>query len=308
MKTTIDWLAFRTRSNQYEVLEAMRPMFGTVAHLVTFKPGLKGKDGWLYAGELMLAEDLSLGRIDYGGESQRGWVRVNLTGQGCEWVQDWHEAVLMARDLVESQIKRLDIALTTRQGEVSDQSIVAAYEAGMFTAGGRPPEMRSIISSDARAGRTRYIGSRKSHKFLRCYEKGFELLKDLPAIKAGTITHIEGAKVEDIYRVELELKDVEKLIPWEVIDSRDSVFAGAYPFCAELLPGVPHWRMKTLPDLKPMATMAKRVENIRRTYGPSLNVLMRAHNGDAAKVMALVLSDEPAHALVAAGVLTIDYA
>ena len=44
-----------------------------------------------------------------------------------------------------------------------------AFDAGMFGCGGRPPSMRSIISSDPCAGKTRYIGNRKSHKFLRCY-------------------------------------------------------------------------------------------------------------------------------------------
>lgn len=307
MKTTIDWLAFRTRSTHFEVVEALLPMFGTCADLVTFKTGLKGKDGWLYAGELLLAQDIVLGRIDYGGDSQRGWVRVNLTGQGCEWVQDWHQAVHLGQSLQEAQIKRLDIALTTRRGEVTDKAIVDAYAAGLFTAGGRPPEMRSIISSDPRAGRTRYIGSRKSHKFLRCYEKGFELIKDVPFLKAE-ITHIHGDKVEDIYRVELELKDVDKLIPWGAITGRDQVFVGSYPFCAALLPGVPRWVMKTLPDFKPMATLETALDHCRVAYGPILRAALMAFNGDASKLMERVLAETPSHALIEAGVLTVEHA
>lgn len=306
MKTTVDWLAFRTRSNQFQVVDAIAPAFGTAADLVTFKPGLKGKDGWLYAGELLLAGDINLGRIDYGGESQRGWVRVNITGQGCEWIQDWDLVSRLANHLQEAQIKRLDIALTTNKGEVSDQSIVAAYEAGMFTAGGRPPEMRSITSSDPRAGRTRYIGSRQSHKFLRCYEKGFELIKDVPFLKA-TATHIGEHKIEDIYRVELELKDVDKLIPWEAIRGRDQVFAGAYPFCAALLPGVPHWRMLNLPDLKPIATLETALDHCRVAYGPTLRAALMAFNGDGSKLLQRVLSETPSHALVEAGVLTVEH-
>lgn len=306
MKTTIDWLAFRTRSSQYEVLQAMAPMFGTTADLVSFKPGLKGKDGWLYAGELQLAGDITLGRIDYGGESQRGWIRVNLTGQGCEWVQDWTAAVKLGKLLTDAQVKRLDIALTTNNGEVSDRTIVEAYEAGMFTAGGRPPLMNSIISSDPRAGKTRYIGSRQSHKFLRCYEKGFELIKDIPFLKA-TATHIGGHKVDEIYRVELELKDVDKLIPWEAINGRDEVFAGAYPFCASLLPDVPHWRMCNLPDLKPKATLETALNHCRVAYGPTLRAALMAFNGDASKLLERVLAESPSHALVEAGVLTVDH-
>jgi DNA relaxase NicK len=306
MKTTIDWLAFRTRSTPYQVVEAMAPMFGTASDLVTFRSGGKGKDGWLYAGELLMAGDINMGRIDYGGESQRGWCRVNLTGQGCEWVQDWREAVALSTRLLEAQIKRLDIALTTYEGQVTDQTIVDAYASGMFTAGGRPPEMRSITSSDSRAGKTRYIGSRQSHKFLRCYEKGFELIKDIPFFKA-TLTHIDGKKVEDIYRVELELKDVDKLIPWEAIMGRDQVFAGAYPFCAELLPGVPHWRMLTLPDLKPKAALETALNHCRVAYGPTLRAALMAFNGDGCKLLERVLAETPSHALVEAGVLTVDH-
>ncbi|MDZ4154711.1 replication initiation factor domain-containing protein, partial [Methylicorpusculum sp.] len=305
-KTTIDWLAFRTRSTHFQAVEAMLPMFGSASDLVTFRPGMKGKDGWMYAGEILMAGDITLGRIDYGGESQRGWIRINLTGQGCDWVQDWAAAVNLQNLLQEAQIKRLDIALTTNLGEVNDQSIVDAHAAGMFTCGGRPPSMRSITSSDPRAGRTRYIGSRQSHKFLRCYEKGFELIKDVPFLK-DTITHIEGFKVEDIYRVELELKDVDKLIPWETITGRDQVFAGSYPFCSALLPGVPHWRMLTLPDLKPKAALETALNHCRVAYGPTLRAALMAYNGDSSKLMERVLAESPSHALVEAGVLTVSH-
>lgn len=306
MKTTIDWLGFRTRSTPFQVVEAMAPMFGTTSDLVTFKPGLKGKDGWVCAGELLMAGDITLGRIDYGGESQRGWNRVNLTGQGCDWVQDWEAAVAMSRGLLEPQIKRLDIALTTNLGEVSDETIVQAYAAGKFTAGGRPPEMRSITSSDSRAGKTRYIGSRQSHKFLRCYEKGFELIKDLPHFK-DTITHIEGHKIEEIYRVELEMKAVEKLIPWETISARDEVFAGAYPFCAELLPGVPHWRMLSLPDEKPRSALLAQMHYCKVAYGGAIRAGLIACNGDAEKLLAMIMAEQPSPKLVEAGVLTVDH-
>jgi len=306
MKTTIDWLAFRTRSNPFEVIQGISPMFGTASDLVTFQGGMKGKDGWLYAGQILMAGDISLGRIDYGGDSQRGWCRVNLSGEGCEWVQDWKAAVSLPKCLLDAQIKRLDIALTTHDGEVTDQSILDAYAAGMFTSGGRPPEMRSITSSDPRAGKTRYIGSRKSHKFLRCYEKGFELIKDVPFLKANA-THIGDHKVEDIYRVELELKDVDKLIPWETIAARDEVFAGAYPFCADLLPGVPHWRMLTLPDLKPKAALETALDHCRRAYGPTLRAALMAFDGDGSKLLERVLAETPSQSLVEAGVLTVSH-
>lgn len=305
MKTTIDWLTFRCRDNPYQILSALAPVWGVSADLVTFKGGLRGKDGWLYGGQLLMAGDIVLGRIDYGGESQRGWVRVNLSGRGCEWVGDWSAVVRLQHVLTDATIKRLDIALTTFNGEVSDQMVADAHAHGRFTAGGRPPVMQSIGSSDPRAGRTRYIGSRKSHKFLRCYEKGFEILKDVPASIRDHVREIEGHQVEDIYRVELELKDIDKLIPWEVINGRDDVFASAYPFCADLLPGLPVWRMPNLPDFKEKAALDCALNHCRTSYGPTLRAALMAMNGDGEALLRRVLADQPSSALVEAGVLTV---
>lgn len=307
MKTSIDWLTFRCRDNPYQVLEAMSTCWAVPPDLVTFKGGMKGKDGWLHAGQIMLAGDVVLGRIDYAGDSQRGWVRVNLSGTGCAWVGDWSAVVRLGETLTEATIKRLDIALTTHAGEVTDARIAEAHASGAFTSGGRPPVMQTIASSDPRAGKTRYIGSRKSHKFLRCYEKGFELLKDLPASQRDATTEIDGAKVEDIYRVELELKDVDKLLPWEIITGRDSVFASAYPFCTELLPGLPVWRMQTLPEIKEKSTLARALDHCRTAYGPTLRAALMAFNGDADRLLRAVLAEQPSPALVEAGVLTVDH-
>lgn len=306
MKTTVDWLCFRTRTNPYETVEKMRPLFGTAADLLTLKPGLKGKDGWTYGAEISMAGDIALGRVDYGGESQRGWVRINLSGEGCAWVQDWAAAQRLGVELVEADIKRLDIALTTFKGEVTDQMVVKAHENGSFTCGGRPPVMRSVTSSDPRAGVTRYIGKRENHKFMRCYEKGFEMLTRVPESLRGGTTHINGDAVEQIYRVELELKDKDdKFIPWAAITRRDEVFAGSYPFCAELLPGVPHWAMQVLPDFKPLTDLETSLDHCRRAYGSILRAALQAHGGDVSKVMGRVLSETPSRALIDAGVLTV---
>lgn len=318
MKTTIDWFAFRTKSNPFDILEALRPCFGTVGQLLELKTGIKGKDGWTYAAELALP-DHSLGRIDYGGDSQKEWVRVNITGEGCEWFQDWEAAENLDQVLVQAEIKRLDIALTTFKNEVNDALVAAAYEAGKFTCGGRPPSMRSIINSDPTAGRTRYIGKRENHKFLRCYEKGWELLKDLPE-NAEFIKRVPGilaefdhfgmAEPKNVYRVELELKDVDKHIPFTAIGRRDEVFAGAYPFCAELLPGAAHWVMQELPSFKPRAALLKSLENAFLSYGGIIKAAHLAYGGDDAALLAvarMVMAPEPSRRLVDSGVLTVDH-
>lgn len=309
MKTTVDWLRFRTRSDPFEVIEAIRPMFGTAGDLVSFRPGLKGVDGWLRAGEILMAGDISLGRIDYAGESQRGWVRVNLTGEGCEWVQDWKAAEGLPKVLIDAEIRRLDIALTTYHGEVTHDHVIEAHARRQFSSGGRQPHYRVIGGSDPRAGRTIYVGKREgSDKMLRCYEKGFEMLGKVPeSIRSSVITFGIGGeqcKVEDIYRVELELKAESKCIAWEAIEQRDSVFAGAYPFCAALLPGVPHSFLQSLPDLRPQLDLAAKLDSCRRSYGAIVRAAIEAYGGDRERVMREIESDTPSRALIEAGVLT----
>jgi len=309
MKTTVDWLTFRAQNNPFFIHEALTPIWGTLGHLVTLETGMRKKDGWTNAASLVLAGDITLGRIDYGGESQRGWARVILSGEGCAHVQEWGSVVKLQNVLTQATIKRLDIALTTFKGEVSTKIIEDAYDAGLFTNGGRRPQMDYMGSrSNPRAGQTRYIGSRKSHKFLRCYEKGFEQLKDRPKAEKEQRTHWAGNRIEDIYRVELELKDADdKIIPWEAINGRDSILASAYPFCAQLLPDLPIWRMATIPDHKPKAALDTALDNCKIAYGAILRAGHMALNGDTEALLRRILADEPSHRLVEAGVLTVDH-
>jgi DNA relaxase NicK len=306
MKTTIDWLKFRTQSNPFKIIDSMLPVFGTCADLVTLVPAEKGRDGWERRQEIMLT-DIRLGAIDYGGESQRGWVRVDMPGTGCEWIHDW-EKVGQLGDLLDGfEPQRVDIALTTFKGEVTDSMVVRAHKKGLFKAGGRGPEIRNITSSNPRAGKTRYIGTREqSDKFLRCYEKGFEMIKNLPEGMRNNVTHVNGNLVDEVYRVELELKAVNKPIPVDVFAKRDEYFAGAYPFLAGLLPGVPHRTIDALPDEKPVSELAAMLAHCKSAYGPAIFTALQVYGGDAEKVMRMIVGSEHSRRLVEAGVLTLD--
>ena len=293
--------------------ETIEKNIGLMAFFMV-RTGAKPIDGWKFAADILLAGDIAIGRIDYGGDSQRGWVRTQLNGVGCEAVHaygDWSAVVGLQTSLIDASIKRLDIALTTFKGEVSDAIVVAAHASGQFTSGGRPPEMNSIVSSDPRAGKTRYIGSRKSHKMLRCYEKGFELIKDVPKSIRESITHLKrddftSDQVDQMYRVELELKDVDKVIAWEAITHRDSVFASAYPFCAELLPNLPVFRMLPVAEIKAQMTAIAAIENARRSYGRAFRALEVA-GLSRLEIMDMVILPEPSPRMVAAGVLTLAF-
>lgn len=305
-KTTIDYLRFRVQEEPRAVLEALRPMFGTLGSSLRFKRLQRGSMGFQQASQIVV-EDMPLARLDFGGESQRGWVRTELTGKACEWVQDW-DAVQEVERLQQAQIRRLDIALTTWDGEVTHERVVAAHTAGRFATGGRPPDLEQRTSSNERAGRTCYVGKRTSEKFWRSYEKGFEMLA-----KAGrgfaNVVSIDGHKVEDIYRCELELKAGDTSIGWDVIERRDQYFAGAYPFCADVLPGVDTDILMRRKERHPQMTLAGALATVKVQAGPTLRTALEAYGGDYYRVLKEVLS-EPGHyneALIEAGVLLVDH-
>jgi DNA relaxase NicK len=302
-KTTIDWLTFRAQAEPRDVLQALKPLFGTVGGDLRFHSLPRGSMGFEQAAQVMFA-DMPLARMDFGGDSQRGWVRTALSGKACEWVQDW-DAVEALEALPNAQIRRLDVALTTWIGEVTHERVVKAHDDGRFKTGGRPPSLQQITSSDPRAGRTCNVGDRKADKFLRGYEKGLEMASKARA--PGQITAIDGHRVEDIYRVECEFKASSSVIPWEAIDRRDQYFAGAYPFCADLLPEAGCDILMRRPERAPQMSLICALENCRIQYGATLFTALMAYQGDMTAVWDRIIGSTHNPALLADGVLLVDH-
>ena len=301
-KTHIDWLRFRTQAEPREVLEALKPVFPKHAKFFNLKYQSKGLLGF-QQGALICADDFVIGRMDYGGESQKGWVRVDIPGKGCQWMQPGEIGTI--EDLPSSQLRRLDIALTTWKGEVSHDQVVRAHQEGRFTTR-RPPNLQQILNSDG--GRTCNIGKReKSDKFMRCYEKGYEMAAKLGGNLPAKVTHLEGSPIEDIYRCEVELKAVTTDIPWDVIERRDQYFAGAYPFCSDILPNVETDILKRRPEREAQTSLSAALENCRVQFGPTLFTALHAYHGDINAVWQKILGDHHNQPLLEAGVLLVDH-
>jgi phage replication initiation protein len=307
-KTTVDWLRFRAKADPSDIFEALLPCFGYLSQHISIGDQGKGILGFKHSFSIKLA-DMHLGRIDYGGDSQRDWARVDITGKGCEWVKDW-DAIRAIEDLEQAEIRRLDIALTTWDGEITHDSVVTAHKQGRFITSGRPPVLQQITSSDDRAGRTCYIGKREqSDKFFRAYEKGFEMASKFQARSGDSFiyTGFDGKAVEDIYRCEVELKAVNKDIPWEVIERRDQYFAGAYPFCADILPGVEADILMRRPEREIQMDLQIALENCRIQFGPTLYTALVAYHGDIMAVFNKVVGKSHNPSLVQSGVLLVDH-
>lgn len=304
MKTTVDYLAFRTQADPKQALQAFKPMFGTLGEGLKLQPLERGAMGFQQAAQIVIG-DMPVARIDFGGESQRGWLRGVVSGKACEWVQDW-QAVGAIEELPAAEIRRLDIALTTWAGEVGHDSVVRAHDENRFHTGGRPPDLQQITSSNDRAGRTCYVGKRTSDKFFRAYEKGFELCAKMGRFP-GITTHIDGFRVEDIYRCELELKAKDTPIGWDVIERRDQYFAGAYPFCSDILPGIEADILQRRPERAPQTELAVALENCRIQFGPTLFTALMAYQGDMTTVWDKIMGTHHNPALLAAGVLLVEH-
>lgn len=301
-KTTIDWLRFRTQSGPKQTLEALRPVFGTLGQSIRLQGLPRGILGFQQACQIVVG-DMPIGRMDYGGESQNGWVRVDIPGKGCQWMETGE--IASVEQLEQAEIRRLDIALTTWHGEVGHDQVVKAHTDGRFTIR-RPPNLQQILNSDG--GRTCNIGQReKSDKFMRCYEKGFEMVAKMGGNLPGKVTHIEGSRVEDIYRCEVELKAVTTDIPWEVIERRDQYFAGAYPFCADVLPNVEADILKRRPERDAQTSLSAALENCRVQFGPTLFTALHAYQGDMTAVWEKIIGDHHSQALLETGVLLVDH-
>lgn len=302
--TTIDWFRYRTQADPGQILDGMRPLFGAAGPLLNLGEHGRGLFGFRHSIPLRLGANTPVARIDFGGESQRGWARVDVPGKGCSWVQDW-DAVDAVEALPGAEVRRLDIALTTWRGEVTHDRVVQAHAAGKFTTRGRPPNLRTITNSDPTAGRTCYVGNREGDKFFRAYEKGYELASKLPV--CGTVTSIDGFNVEDIYRCELELKAEGTDIPWETIERRDQYFSGAYPFCAEVLPGIEPDILQRRPEKGPQRELQAALENCRRQFGNTLFTALTAYHGDFGTVWERICGKDHNPHLLAAGVLLVDH-
>lgn len=304
LKSTVDYLTVRTQARPEQALEGFRALFGEFGHSLVLEQLKHGKDGFQAAAELKLA-GLRVGRMDWGGDAMRGWLRVQLEGEGCSWVRDW-DAVEAVEALPNAEIRRIDPAVTTWNGEVTHQRVVEAHAAGRFTTGGRPPNMRQELNSESGKGSTVYIGDRASDKFGRFYEKGWEMMAKFPEhMRQGA--KIDGFPVEGIYRSEIELKAKTRPLPWEVIERRDEYFAGAYPFCAEILPGIEPDILQRRPERQAQRDLAAALANCRQSYGNILYTAVRAYQGDIGAVWDQIVGEKHSDALVSAGVLLVDH-
>lgn len=259
----VDWLAFTYSIKKTPHFTQLRidleKFFG-----VGSQAWIPNKSGWFgYKHRIDLG---NLGLLAYGGQQQKDTIHIELNAHACAGVPDWHVAAQWLCTQ-EARITRLDVAHDDLLGKsLNIPRALEWYKSGEFTTSGRPPAVKYLDDFGTGSGRTLYIGSRKSGKLLRCYEKGKQL----------------GNAQSPWVRVEVEWRAQDRQIPLEAILRPSPYLAGAYP-CLSYLDAVQD-RIKTK-KLAAQISYERMVSYVKTSAGQALNVMCIVNDGDVAAVI-----------------------
>ena len=202
--------------------------------------------------------------------AQRGTALISIPGEGCAFVADWDPVVALFRDELRGRITRWDGAVDDFEGTHSVDGAVSLYRQGGFGCGGNQPS--SCIQGDwlgsGCSGRTLYVGKRGNGKLLRIYEKGKQ----------------QGDPVSPWVRWELELHNVDRVIPWDVLLEPGRYVAGSY--------GCMAWvqdEMSRIRTVKAQDSISyDRLKQVGATaYGALINVMVE-REGSAERVVEML--------------------
>lgn len=254
----IDWLAFSVKLRDRYTLDAL---YADLQRLCAVRVTADLDYGWNgYTRRAMLGE---YGMVAWGGEAQKDTAYVSLNAHGCALVPDWLAVATWGEELGAS-IRRVDLAHDDFTGAVWNiEALREAYLGDGFTGrdGRKPMSMLIGDWDNGHAGRTYQVGSRKSGKLLRGYEKGKQL----------------GDPDSPWFRLELELLAKNRVIPWACLTIPGQYLAGAYP-CLSGLSACP-LKVRTMNKAAGIEYDAM-LAHIRRQYGQAINLVMNVEGMD----------------------------
>ena len=274
----IDWLAFTiqlTESNTaHWLVQALREFMPQII----VKSNGKGWFGYKESHDIQhLKSQVNLGLIAHGGENQRGTASVQINAQGCALISDWVGLQTWCTQNAK-KITRIDLAHDDFEGRVL--SIAKAkdwYAKGLFSQNGSRKGLtavkpRLIDDLESGDGKTFYIGRRGSGKLLRIYEKGKQL----------------GDRLSTWTRAEVELRDKDRIIPWDALTNPAQYLAAAYP-CLGYLSQI-QVKIHTISKSSKIS-LASATHHLKQMGGKTINLLLQQHSGDAYKVVDMLKRD-----------------
>jgi len=219
-----------------------------------------------------------------GKNNQQGTMLIELNGLGCINAASGWEIRLcefLTSVALRPAITRIDLAHDDFTGErVSPDWAEAQWLAGGFTkCVGKLPNIERAGNwhNPTGAGRTLYIGSRKhSSLFVRTYEKGKE----------------QGDPSSPWTRSEIEIKNSDRVIPFDILVRPSDYFIAAYP-AFEFLQGFRTPERIKVKQKKAHIGVAAAKEIIKHQFGKYLRVLRDLHDGDSAALLDELVCDDP---------------
>lgn len=204
----------------FEITTVLSDIFGSDFSDATYNG--KGIHFYKYGFSIGSA-DAKLGTIAIGG--QNNTVLVMITGTGCQYADNYWEHNLynfLKYDAINPKLTRIDLAHDDFEGIYSSPEIAdEADSQGMFALTNRMPTVQHLgdWKRPTGAGRTLQVGKRENGKLYRGYEKGK---------KFGDVDSLW-------FRSEVEFGSAGRHLPFEMLISPTQYFAGAYPYCLELI-------------------------------------------------------------------------
>lgn len=204
----------------FEITTVLSDIFGSDFSDATYNG--KGIHFYKYGFSIGNA-DAKLGTIAIGG--QNNTVLIMITGTGCQYADNYWEHNLynfLKYQAVNPKLTRIDLAHDDFEGIYSSPEIAdTADSQGMFALTNRMPTVQHLgdWKRPTGAGRTLQVGKRENGKLYRGYEKGK---------KFGDVDSLW-------FRSEVEFGSAGRHLPFEMLISPTQYFAGAYPFCLELV-------------------------------------------------------------------------
>lgn len=208
-----------------------------------------------------------------------GSICERLTAEQWQSLYDWSVTI---NDL---KITRCDICLDDHKGSYPVDYAHSEYLSGAFNTGrGRPPKAKRIVDvsidqSDS-DGETFYVGSRKSGKLIRIYEKGKQL----------------GDSASDWVRWEVELLSKDRVIPLDVVVNSDVYFAGSYPACETILTEIKNTPIQATPistgKIKTQIVYEHMKNHARRSYGRLINFMTKNLGLDPEQIVKELTPDD----------------
>jgi len=197
------------------------------AQLLGYTVGMDrpGRDYYEFTTTIDNAFGHEVASVSAGGESQRGTICFTLKGEGCTMARPgWEKRVHDYFGPMLPTITRIDLAKDFFEGETNVEECVGLYKAHEFSYRNRKPKYTTHGCWDIGAldedgmpirghSRTFQVGKRDSGKLFRGYEKG----------------HQFALMDSKWFRAEVELRNVNRVIPWDALTFGAEYFAGSYP-------------------------------------------------------------------------------